>query len=124
MQTNISELFLDNPDVKDAETILRTCVHCGFCTPGMVLSAVNLLKNNPHPTEFEIREAIAGNLCRCSGYQQIVDAIRSVVLPRLKAAKLPIATASIKASRKADAMSSKVAGTRSMMRSKAARPST
>ena len=54
-------------------------VHCGFCTPGMVLSAINLLDHNPNPTEFEIREAIAGNLCRCTGYQQIVEAIQSVV---------------------------------------------
>lgn len=54
-------------------------VHCGFCTPGMVLSAIILLDHNPNPTEFEIREAIAGNLCRCTGYQQIVEAIQSVV---------------------------------------------
>jgi len=54
-------------------------VHCGFCTPGMVLSAINLLNHNPNPSEFEIREAIAGNLCRCTGYQQIVEAIQSVV---------------------------------------------
>jgi xanthine dehydrogenase iron-sulfur cluster and FAD-binding subunit A len=51
-------------------------VHCGFCTPGMLLSAKALLDRNPHPTETEIRTAIAGNLCRCTGYQQIVDAIR------------------------------------------------
>ncbi len=54
-------------------------VHCGFCTPGMVLSAINLLNHNSNPTEFEIREAIAGNLCRCTGYQQIIEAIQSVV---------------------------------------------
>ena len=53
-------------------------VQCGFCTPGMVLSAVNLLDHNPKPTEFEIKEAIAGNLCRCTGYQQIVEAINEV----------------------------------------------
>ena len=50
-------------------------VHCGFCTPGMVLSAVNLLENNPEPDEEEIRQALAGNLCRCTGYQQIIDAV-------------------------------------------------
>ena len=51
-------------------------VHCGFCTPGMLLSAKALLDRNPQPTEMEIRTAISGNLCRCTGYQQIVDAIR------------------------------------------------
>lgn len=53
-------------------------VQCGFCTPGMILSAVNLLDKNPEPSETEIKEAIAGNLCRCTGYKQIVDAIKSV----------------------------------------------
>ncbi len=53
-------------------------VQCGFCTPGMILSAKALLDENPHPTRLEIREGISGNLCRCTGYQQIVDAIESV----------------------------------------------
>ena len=51
---------------------------CGFCAPGMVLSATELLGKNPHPTEAEIREAIAGNLCRCTGYKPIVDAVLAV----------------------------------------------
>jgi carbon-monoxide dehydrogenase small subunit len=50
-------------------------VQCGFCTPGMVLAGEALLAENPSPSRMEIREAIAGNLCRCTGYQQIVDAI-------------------------------------------------
>jgi carbon-monoxide dehydrogenase small subunit len=50
-------------------------VQCGYCTPGMVLSAKALLTRNPHPTEAEVREAIAGNLCRCTGYVHIVEAI-------------------------------------------------
>lgn len=50
---------------------------CGYCTPGIVLSAVALLKRNPTPSEHEIRHAIAGNLCRCTGYDKIVAAIAS-----------------------------------------------
>jgi aerobic carbon-monoxide dehydrogenase small subunit len=51
---------------------------CGFCTPGIVLSAKALLDDNPAPSEQEIRQAIAGNLCRCTGYNKIIDAIASV----------------------------------------------
>jgi carbon-monoxide dehydrogenase small subunit len=49
---------------------------CGFCTPGILMTLVPFLKENPDPSEQEIREAIAGNLCRCTGYQHIVDAVR------------------------------------------------
>ena len=52
-------------------------VQCGYCTPGMLLSAKALLDRNPDPTEREIREAISGNLCRCTGYERIVSAIRT-----------------------------------------------
>ena len=51
-------------------------VHCGFCTPGFILSTKALLDRNHHPSEMEIKEALAGNLCRCTGYKQIVDAVR------------------------------------------------
>jgi carbon-monoxide dehydrogenase small subunit len=60
----LQEAFLDH----DA-------VHCGFCTPGMLLSARDLLDHNPSPAERDIRVAISGNLCRCSGYVQILEAI-------------------------------------------------
>lgn len=53
----------------------KFAVQCGYCSPGMILSAYHLLQSNPEPTEAEIREAIEGNLCMCTGYQQIVDAI-------------------------------------------------
>ncbi|MEL6250476.1 MAG: (2Fe-2S)-binding protein [Bacteroidota bacterium] len=51
-------------------------LHCGFCTPGMMMRAVELLENNPNPTEEEIRWGISGNLCRCTGYNNIVKAIQ------------------------------------------------
>jgi carbon-monoxide dehydrogenase small subunit len=53
-------------------------IQCGFCTPGMILSAVALLDENPCPSEDEVRAAIQGNLCRCTGYSKIVEAILSV----------------------------------------------
>jgi len=53
-------------------------VQCGFCTPGMILSAKALLDENPNPTELEVRKAISGNLCRCTGYSKIVEAILSL----------------------------------------------
>ena len=51
-------------------------LQCGFCTPGMILSAIDLLQENPNPSETEIREGIEGNLCRCTGYQNIVRAVQ------------------------------------------------
>jgi len=60
----IQEAFLDHG-----------AAQCGFCTPGMILSAKALLDRNPHPTEAEVREALAGNLCRCTGYLKPVEAV-------------------------------------------------
>jgi carbon-monoxide dehydrogenase small subunit len=50
-------------------------LQCGYCTPGMVMAAVSLLKEHPHPTEAEVREGLEGNLCRCTGYHNIVQAV-------------------------------------------------
>jgi aerobic carbon-monoxide dehydrogenase small subunit len=52
-------------------------LQCGYCTPGMVMAAVSLLSDNPNPTEDQIRHALEGNLCRCTGYQNIVEAVQS-----------------------------------------------
>jgi carbon-monoxide dehydrogenase small subunit len=53
-------------------------IQCGFCTPGMVMAAIALLDDNPHPTEAEVKEGLTGNLCRCTGYKKIVEAVLSV----------------------------------------------
>lgn len=59
--------------------LVHGAVQCGFCTPGMVLSASALLNQKSNPTDEEIKDAIAGNLCRCTGYKQIVDAIKETM---------------------------------------------
>jgi carbon-monoxide dehydrogenase small subunit len=66
-------------------------LQCGYCTPGMIMSAVNLLGDNPKPSEQEIREGISGNFCRCTGYQHIVNSIQHAV--KLGNAGPPAATA-------------------------------
>jgi aerobic carbon-monoxide dehydrogenase small subunit len=58
-------------------------VQCGFCTPGLIVATHDLLARNPTPTEPEIREALAGNLCRCTGYEKIVDAVRAAAEVRI-----------------------------------------
>ena len=57
-------------------------LQCGFCTPGMIMASYQLLKDNPNPSEAEIRRAIDGNLCRCTGYQHIVNAVASAARKR------------------------------------------
>jgi carbon-monoxide dehydrogenase small subunit len=72
----------------DELTLLQRCfvdagaAQCGICTPGMLVSAEALLRDNPRPIDDEIRDAIAGNLCRCTGYQRIVDAINETAMRR------------------------------------------
>ena len=62
--------------------IRHGAIQCGFCSPGMIVSAERLLAHNPDPTEEEIRRGLSGNLCRCTGYQQMVDAITEVAASR------------------------------------------
>jgi aerobic carbon-monoxide dehydrogenase small subunit len=58
-------------------------VQCGFCTPGLIVATHDLLRRNPMPSEPEIREALAGNLCRCTGYEKILDAVRAAAEARI-----------------------------------------
>ena len=62
-----------------ASFIKNGAVQCGFCTPGVLMSAVALLRKNPHPSEDEIKRGISGNLCRCTGYVKMIKAIQNVV---------------------------------------------
>ena len=64
-------------DVLQRAFVDAGAIQCGFCTPGMLMSAKALLMGNPHPSEAEIRGAMAGNLCRCTGYQKIVEAVQA-----------------------------------------------
>jgi carbon-monoxide dehydrogenase small subunit len=68
----------DNLSALQQAFVDHEALQCGFCTPGVLLAAKALLDSNPHPSRAEIREAISGNLCRCTGYQKIVDAVQAV----------------------------------------------
>ena len=67
----------DGPTKLQKSFVDHSSFQCGFCAPGMVLAATELLQNNPHPHREEIQEAIAGNLCRCTGYSPIIEAIEA-----------------------------------------------
>jgi carbon-monoxide dehydrogenase small subunit len=68
----------DEPELHPLQAAFRDAhaLQCGFCTPGVLLSLIPFLEENPHPNERDIREALSGNLCRCTGYQNIVDAVK------------------------------------------------
>jgi carbon-monoxide dehydrogenase small subunit len=74
----------DHPHPLQQSFVEHGAIQCGFCTPGMVVSAKALLDDNPEPTRTEIREGISGNLCRCTGYNKIVEAIEDASLKREK----------------------------------------
>ena len=73
-----------NGDLGDVQAafVRNGAAQCGFCTPGMIVAAEALLRHNPSPTEAEVRDALAGNLCRCTGYNKIVDAVLEVAAAR------------------------------------------
>jgi carbon-monoxide dehydrogenase small subunit len=77
----------DQASLKDLQDafISNNALQCGFCTPGMLMSADELLRDNPSPTRDEIREHLSGNYCRCTGYQSIVDAVEQVAKQRVGA---------------------------------------
>jgi aerobic-type carbon monoxide dehydrogenase small subunit (CoxS/CutS family) len=74
----------DTGEIRDLQEafIARNACQCGYCTPGMLMAAAELLKENPQPTRAEIREYIAGNYCRCTGYHAIVDAVAATAAGR------------------------------------------
>jgi carbon-monoxide dehydrogenase small subunit len=74
--TNAGLGTMDRPHALQEAFADTGAIQCGYCTPGMIIAAKALLDQNPHPTEDEIREGISGNLCRCTGYGQIIEAIK------------------------------------------------
>jgi carbon-monoxide dehydrogenase small subunit len=76
--TTIEGLAAPDGTLHPVQQAFHEChaLQCGFCTPGMIMEAVDLLRDNPDPTEEQIREGIEGNLCRCTGYHNIVKAIQ------------------------------------------------
>ena len=68
----------DKPTALQKAFVKNNVFQCGFCAPGMILSSAALLSENPQPTEHEVREALAGNLCRCTGYEPIVQTVLEV----------------------------------------------
>jgi carbon-monoxide dehydrogenase small subunit len=76
--TTIEGIASPDGSLSTVQEAFRNChgLQCGFCTPGFIVSVTAFLRDNPHPTDVEIREALSGNLCRCTGYQGILKAVR------------------------------------------------
>jgi carbon-monoxide dehydrogenase small subunit len=83
-QVETIEGLSDAGEIRDLQEafVARNAAQCGYCTPGMLLTAADLLKANPQPTRAEIREHLAGNYCRCTGYHAIVDAVETAAKAR------------------------------------------
>jgi carbon-monoxide dehydrogenase small subunit len=77
--TTIEGIAAANGELHPMQAAFKTChgLQCGFCTPGMVMSALDLVQHHPHATEQEVREALDGNFCRCTGYHNIVKAVQT-----------------------------------------------
>ncbi len=73
---------LDGPTDLQSEFVEAGAVQCGFCTPGLILAAHHLLERIPEPSEMEIREELSGNVCRCTGYGRIIEAVQRVSVAR------------------------------------------
>jgi carbon-monoxide dehydrogenase small subunit len=78
----IEGLAVQGPHPLQVAFAEKGAVQCGYCTPGMILTAKALLEKKSNPGEGEIKEAIAGNLCRCTGYSKIVEAVRACAVPQ------------------------------------------
>ena len=76
--TTVEGIASEDGELSPVQAALREChgLQCGFCTPGFVMSITALLRDNPRPTDEEIREGLSGNFCRCTGYQGIVNAVQ------------------------------------------------
>jgi carbon-monoxide dehydrogenase small subunit len=81
--TTVEGLADADGELSTVQAAFRDChgLQCGFCTPGFVVTVTAFLRDTPHPTDQEIRQALSGNLCRCTGYQGIVDAVRRAAGP-------------------------------------------
>ena len=86
--TTVEGLLNEDGSLSDLQDSFWDChaMQCGYCTPGMLVASEALLAENPDPTEDDIREAISGNLCRCTGYQQIVEAVQMTAKRRREGA--------------------------------------
>jgi len=86
--TTIEGIAFDDGELSPVQHAFRDChgLQCGFCTPGFVVSVTAFLRDNPNPTDDEIREGLSGNLCRCTGYQGIMAAVRRAAAESLPAA--------------------------------------